>query len=123
MSCTANIRKKHEIAIVDLIGRFTVGSGTGVIRDAVTGLLKAGEQNIILNLADVIYLDSAAGIGELVASYSSARKSGGHVKLLRPGHHVENVLHIVGLDRVFETYADEEDAIRSFGQPACAPVH
>jgi len=116
MSCTASIRKNRDVAIVDLSGRFTAGPATGVIREAVAGLLKAGELNIILNLADVTYLDSAAGIGELVASYISTRKVGGHVKLLRPGRNVQNVLHIVRLDRVFETYGDEDEAIRSFGQ-------
>ncbi len=120
MSCTATLRKKNDVAIIDLVGRFTVGTATGVIRDSVTGLLKAGEQNVLLNLAEVTYLDSAAGVGELVASYISTRKSGGQLKLLRPGRHVENVLHIVRLDRVFETYTDEEDAVRSFIPQSCA---
>src|SRR5215472_1962968 len=105
-SCTATTRKNRHVAIVDLSGRFTVGTATGVIRQAVADLLKAGEHNIILNLADVSYMDSAAGIGELVASYTSTCNLGGRLKLLRPGQRVEHVLHIVRLDQVFETYTD-----------------
>jgi anti-sigma B factor antagonist len=118
MFCTAAVRKNREVAIVDLAGRFTVGTATGVIRKAVADLLKAGERNIVLNLAEVTYMDSAAGVGELVASYTSTCNVGGRLKLLRPGQRVENVLHIVRLDQVFETYADEEDAVRSFSQEA-----
>src|SRR5215472_13135705 len=116
MFSTAAIRKNGDVAIVDLNGRFTAGTATGVIRNAVADLLKAGERKIILNLADVTYMDSAAGIGELVASYTSTCNLGGRLKLLRPGKRVENVLHIVRLDRVFEVYTGEEDAILSFSQ-------
>jgi len=118
-SCTATTRKNRDVAIVDLSGRFTVGTATGVIRQAVADLLKAGERNIILNLADVSYMDSAAGVGELVASYTSTCNLDGRLKLLRPGPRVEHVLHIVRLDQVFETYTDEEEAVRSFSQQAC----
>ena len=63
MSCTATVRRRPGVAIVDLAGRFTIGDGTGVIRDTVAELLQAGDRNILLNLANVTYLDSAAGIG------------------------------------------------------------
>lgn len=122
MPCTATTRKNGNVAIIDLAGRFTVGTATGVIRRAVGDLLNAGERNIILNLANVTYIDSAAGVGELVASYTSTCNLGGRLKLLRPGHRVENVLHVVRLDQVFETYTDEEEAVRSFSpqaNPAC----
>lgn len=122
MLCTAAVRKNKDIAIVDLAGRFTSGTATGVIRGAVNDLLKAGQRNILLNLAEVTYLDSAAGIGELVASYTTTHNAGGQLKLLRPGHNVEHVLHIVRLDQVFETYADEEDAVRSFSREPFAAV-
>jgi anti-anti-sigma factor len=120
MPCTAVTRKRHDVAIVDLAGRFAVGPATGVIRKAVGDLLRAGERNILLNLADVTYLDSAAGIGELVGGFTSTCNLGGRLKLLRPGPHVERVLHIARLDQVFETYTDEEAALRSFSQNASA---
>jgi anti-anti-sigma factor len=78
-------------------------------------LLKSGERRILLNLAQVTYMDSAAGIGELVSSYTTAINLGAQLKLLRAGKRVDYVLHIVGLDKVFEIYDDEETALRSFG--------
>ena len=111
---TTAVRKNGDVAVLDLAGRFTIGSATGVILGAVNNLLKAGERSILLNLEDVVYLDSAAGIGELVASYLSVHKVGGQLKLLRPGARVEHVLQTVRLNQVFETHRSEDEAIRSF---------
>ncbi len=118
MSCTATVRKAGDVAIVDLSGRFMMGTATGVIRDAVRELLASGERHILLNLRDVTYMDSAAGVGELVSSYTTAVTQGAQLKLLRAGKRVDYVLHVVRLDRVFEIHDDEEEAVRSFVDPA-----
>jgi anti-anti-sigma factor len=117
MSCTATVRKIGDVAIVDLSGRFTVGCTTGLIRDTVRDLLKSGERHILLNLREVTYLDSAAGIGELVSSYTTAINQGAQLKLLRSGKRVDYVLHVVRLDKVFEIHDDEDAAVRSFRTP------
>ena len=117
MGCTATVRKTGEVAIVDLSGRFMTGMATGIIRDTVRNLLKSGERQILLNLKEVTYLDSAAGISELVSSYTTALTQGAQLKLLRAGKRVDYVLHVVRLDRVFEIYDDEETAVRSFLDP------
>src|SRR5437763_1393666 len=114
MSCTAKVRRSGDVAIVDLSGHFAVGNATGVIRDSVRDLLKAGERRILLNLAEVTYIDSAAGIGELVSSYTTSLSQGAQLKLLRAGKRVDYVLHVVRLDKVFEIYDDEDTAVRSF---------
>ena len=122
MSCLAKVRRLDGVVVVDLSGRFTVGDATGVIRDAVAALLQSGEQCILLNLADVTHIDSAAGIGELVSSYTSAVRQGARVKLLRAGKRVDYVLHVVGLDRVFEIFDDEDAAVRSFSAPDAVAI-
>src|SRR5581483_689183 len=123
MSCTANLRKADGVTIIDLGGRFIIGDGTGVIAEAVREVLRTGERNILLNLEQVTYLDSAAGVGGLVAGYTTATKEGAKLKLLRPGKRVDYVLQVVGLYRVFETYDDEAAAIRSFQTAATAASH
>lgn len=92
----------------------------GMIRGAVGDLLKAGRKQIILDLSGVTYLDSAAGIGELVGSYTSALRQEACVKLLHPGKNVDRVLRIVGLHNVFEIYDDEQAALDSFKQSTFA---
>ena len=115
MNCSAQVRKSGSVAIVELSGKFSIAAGCGgVIRDTVRKLLGSGERNILLDLAGVTYLDSAAGLGELVGGYTSALRLGGQLKLLHPGGNVALVLHVTRLDRVFESYDDEATALHSF---------
>jgi anti-sigma B factor antagonist len=67
-----------------------------------------------MNLAQVTYMDSAAGIGELASSYSSAVRRGARLKLLNAGRNICHVLQLTHLDAIFEIYIDEDAAIRSF---------
>jgi len=115
MNCSAQARKSGSVAIVELSGKFTTAAGcSGIIRDTVRKLLESGERSILLDLAGVTYLDSAAGLGELVGGYTSALRLGGQFKLLHPGGNVALVLHVTRLDRVFESYDDEATALHSF---------
>jgi anti-sigma B factor antagonist len=117
MSCSVDVRQAGDVSIVDLSGRFTVGDSPGIIRDTVRGLVEAGRKNILLNLADVAYMDSAAGIGELIASYHLVIPRGGHLRLLNPSKRVHEVLELTKLDTVFEIFSDEGEAVRSFEAP------
>ena len=114
VSCTVTTREVNDIAVVELSGKFTITGASGIIRGTVMDLLSAGRRRILLDLAAVTYLDSAAGVGELVSSYTSALRQGAHLKLLHPGKNVDRVLRIVGLYSVFEIFDDENAAIRSF---------
>jgi anti-anti-sigma factor len=114
MGCTATVRKSGEVAIVDLSGRFTLAEGAGVIRTTVNGLVDDGQRKILLNLADVQHIDSAAGLGELIGSYTTVTKKGGELKLLNAKKTVNDVLHITRLDTVFGIYSDETEALKSF---------
>ena len=118
MGCTAIVRDSGDVAIVDLGGRFTLGDAAGVIRTCVRNLVDAGRRNILLNLADVTHMDSAAGLGELIGSYQLVKKIGGDLKLLNAQKSVADVLRITRLDTVFKIYADEAEAVSSFHQSA-----
>ncbi len=120
MSCTVTTRDLDNVTIVTLTGRFTMTESPGMIRGTVADLLASGRKRIVLDLAGVTYLDSAAGIGELVSSYTSALKQGAQLRLLRAGKNVDRVLRIVGLHNVFEIYDDEGSAIHSFAESTFA---
>ena len=114
MSCTVNLRERDDVTIVEFCGKFTLCDASGVIRGCVGDLLEAGRKRILLDLSGVTYLDSAAGIGELVSSYTTALRQSAQIKLLSPGKNVDHVLRIVGLRNVFEIFDDEDVALRSF---------
>jgi len=109
----ANTRKIEGVNIIDLSGRITIGEGTVVLRDAVRNLLQKHEKNILLNLADVSYIDSS-GIGELVSSFTTLSSQGGKLKLLKLTKKVHDLLSITKLLTVFEVFNNEAKAIQSF---------
>lgn len=100
--------------MVDLDGRFTLSESPGLIGGAVASALESGTRKILLNLARVTYLDSAAGLGELVSSYTRAVRGGACLKLVHADKNISRVLHLTRLDNVFELFEDEASAISSF---------
>jgi anti-sigma B factor antagonist len=109
----ATVRDASNVRIVDLRGKMTLGGGDVVVRDLVSRLLKEGHNQVVLNLTNVDYIDSA-GIGELVASKKRAVAQGGDVRLLLPSESVYKVLSIVSLHLIFQIFDDEAKAIGSF---------
>jgi anti-sigma B factor antagonist len=107
------IRDVVGVAVLDLAGKFTRGDGEEVLREHVDRLLVEGRRQFLLNLEKVPYMDSK-GIGELVLVHKRTVASGGTVKLLNPLKRVYDVLQLVKLDTVFETYLEEAAAIASF---------
>ena len=113
MSVKASTRQLEDITIVDLSGQIKLGDGTQVLRGIVKDLLSKGEKKILLNLADVTYIDSS-GIGELVGAFTSVGNQGGEMKLLQLTKKVKDVLAITKLLTVFDVKDDEAAAIAAF---------
>ncbi len=107
-------RQVNGVTIVDLSGRITLGEGSAVLRDTVRELMRTGQKQILLNLADVSYIDSS-GIGELVSAFTSLRNQGGDLKLLNLTKKVHDLLQITKLYTVFDITDDEATAVASFG--------
>ena len=119
MSSKAAVRQEHNVAIVDLTGRITLGEATGMVRNTIKDLLNAGQKNILLNMKDVTYMDSA-GLGELVGAYASVTNAGGTIKLAHPQGRVKDLLTITKLYTVFAAFDDERQAVSSFAGEATA---
>ncbi len=117
MACKVAVRNAGNITIADLSGRVVLGDGSGLVRGTIKDLLAKGQKDILLNLADVTYMDSA-GLGELVGAYASVTNAGGRIKLVNAQGRVSEVLTITKLYTVFETYPDEASALASFGAAA-----
>src|SRR5258708_12476564 len=106
-------REVSHVTIVDINGRITLGDETGKLRDTIHQLIAEGKKKIVLNLAQVDYMDSS-GVGELVSSYTTVRNNGGELKLLSLTKKVQDVLHVTNLYTVFHIKNDEFTAVKSF---------
>ena len=109
---TAN-RQVDGVTIVDLNGRIVLGEATTALREALQNLVSQGQKKILLNLADVSYIDSS-GLGALVSGYTTLSGQEGQLKLLNLTKKVQDLLQITKLLTVFEVYSDEATAVRSF---------
>jgi anti-sigma B factor antagonist len=108
-------REVNGVSVIDLEGRIVLGEESNSFREKVKGLLAAGKKKIVLNLANVSYIDSA-GLGTLVATFHSARSQGATLKLANLGQKFKEVLQVTKLMTVFDTYDNEAAAVQSFGK-------
>jgi anti-sigma B factor antagonist len=106
-------RTVGDVQILDCSGKITLGEGTMAVRNTVMDVLKEGRKKIILNLADVNYIDSS-GIGELVRTYITVSSGGGELKLLSLTKKIQELLQITKLLTVFQVYDSESAALASF---------
>ena len=83
------------------------------MRELIRDQLSKGNKKILINLADVSYIDSS-GIGELVSAYTAVTNQGGQLKLLNLTKKVHDLLQITKLYTVFDVHDDEAKAIASF---------
>lgn len=106
-------RTVNGVTVLDLHGKITIGEGSVEVRDAIRKHLENGNKRILLNMGDVSYVDSS-GIGELVSCYTRVTNQGGQLKLLNLTKKLQELLAITKLLTVFDTYNDEQKALRSF---------
>jgi anti-sigma B factor antagonist len=107
------VRQVGDVTVLDATGRITLGEGSSTLRDTLRDLVAKGNKKVLLNLAEVSYIDSS-GIGELVSGFTTVTNSGGRLKLLKLSKRIQDLLVITKLHTVFEIYEDEAEAIRSF---------
>ena len=113
MKLHATPRESSGVVIIDLSGRVTLGEGSALLRETLRDLLDKGHRKMVLNFADVDYIDSS-GIGELITGYTTVRRAGGELKLLNLTKRVNDILQITRLYTVFDIHNEEESAVASF---------
>ena len=112
MALSVNTRKVGGVVVVDMSGKLAAGEGALLLRDTVRRFSEDGSKKFLLNLGSVSYIDSA-GLGELIATYTSLRNKGGDVKLLNLTKTAKDLLQMTKLLTVFDTYEDEAKAIQA----------
>jgi anti-sigma B factor antagonist len=113
VSVKLTTRHVGDVTVIDAAGRITLGEGASAFRDRIRELANSSKQKILLNLADVSYIDSS-GIGELVSGFTTISGNGGHLKLVGLSKRIKDLLQITKLYTVFDVYDDEAEAVRSF---------
>jgi len=106
-------RVLENVVVVDLNGKLTIGEGDALLREKVDSLIQQGHTNLLLNLGEVPYVDSA-GLGEIVRTFTTVKHQGGTLKLINLTKRIKDLLTITKLLTVFDTYDSEAEAVGSF---------
>ena len=107
-------RRIGDVTILDVQGRLTEEDNANIVlRDELRSLVLQGRRNVLLNLANVLYLGSA-GLGAIVHGYASLRRHGGVLKLLHVRGRVHETLRMTRLLPVFDVFDAEPEALASF---------
>jgi len=75
MSMKMAVHQKGGVSIVTISGKLTLGEGTSTLRSKIHELTERGLGRILVDMADVTYVDSS-GIGELVAAHAAVTNAG-----------------------------------------------
>jgi len=110
---TINERKSGNVTVLDVDGKILLGEGDVQLKRKIDELIERKETQLVLNLANVPYMDSG-GLGEIVRSYTTVKRAGGELKLLNATKRISDLLTITKLITVFEVFETEADAVKSF---------
>lgn len=113
-SVSISVREIGPVAVLDVAGQVTIGEPSKELGKRIRQAQESGRNQVLVNLAEVAYLDSSA-IGELVAALSRLRSAGGDLKLTGVSPAIFQILHVGNLDQVLEVVPDEATALKKFG--------
>jgi anti-sigma B factor antagonist len=106
-------KESSGVLVLELAGRVTLGEESNQLRTKIKDVLAQGKKRLVLDLGNVSYIDSA-GLGTLVAGYTSSQSQGAGMKLANLTKRFREQLHITKLVTVFEVYGSVEEAIGAF---------
>ncbi len=107
-------KETSGVTVLELSGRVTLGEESNQLRTKIKDLLAQGKKRLVLDLGNVSYIDSA-GLGTLVAGYTSAQSQGANMKLANLTKRFSEQLSITKLVTVFEVFNSVAEAVTSFG--------
>ena len=110
----------NNIVIVEPHGRLTL-ENTQYFRQAIARRIDQGWNRLIVDFQNIDYIDSA-GLGALVNAYTSCRRRGSRLVLVRVFGKNRELLKITRLLTVFDVYETTLEAERSFVRPPEATV-
>jgi anti-sigma B factor antagonist len=113
MSVQITSREVDGVFVVTLEGRIVLGEESHSLREKLKSLLAEGKTKIVLNMADIKYIDSS-GLGALVAAHYSAKTQNASMRLCNLGGKFYEVLQVTKLLTVFDVYDSEAAAVNSF---------
>jgi anti-anti-sigma factor len=112
-----DIEQKEKYALLNLKGELTLFAEETV--NEAMAVCMGKSQNIVMNFADVEYINSA-GIAVIIGVITELTKKGGTLKLVGVSDHYKKIFTMVGLTQYANIYNSIEEAI---AEPSDTPTH
>jgi anti-sigma B factor antagonist len=107
----SSARREGDVVLVAVRGEIDLHNSPGLRTDLLDALNKSMPKKLVLNLAEVPYMDSSA-IAVLVEALQKMRKAGGKIFLTNLQPRVKGLLEIARLDTIFSVVKDEAEAMK-----------
>jgi anti-sigma B factor antagonist len=107
------IKMIDDVAVFALSGRMMGDKLTSELYEEAKSLISKGVRKLVIDLLEVDFINSI-GLGLIIACRTSMVKVGGSLKLLCSSHNIEKYFEITELDKFFEFYKSEEEALESY---------
>ena len=98
--------------VVSISGRELMAGNVRNFKEAVSETLESRDK-IVIDLGNLEFIDSV-GLGALVTCLKRVRQRQGEIKLCRMSNSVQNLFHMVKLERVFQIFDSLDAALASF---------
>ena len=106
-------RQADDVVVLTLAGQMILDDGDLAFGRKVAELVSRGLVKIVVDLGGVTFIDSS-GVGMLAAKLKSVREKGGDIRLLHLTSRSQRLFGMLKLMMAFETFDDEDAAVRSF---------
>lgn len=105
-------KEYRRAAIITIGGRIDTSTSTQ-FEDKINELIAGNQHNLVMDFTDVDFL-SSSGLRILVTTRKKLREMGGDIVLASPSQRATDSIEIAGLDKLFTSYPNREEAIGSF---------
>ena len=103
-------RRDGVVTIFTVHGALTTATGDGELRRAVRATVDEGARHLVINLADVLDIDSS-GVAELASAHITTNNRGGTLRLCCLSKKLKQIFAITRLEDVFAIDASEAAAV------------
>jgi anti-sigma B factor antagonist len=115
MSIKSSSLDDGNVVVLEPKGSLIGGNETDELKSVLTAQLEQGKVKVILDLADVTYMNSSA-IGILTVAHASFQAKGGKMILCNLNKNISNIFLVTKLSTIFLSEDKREDAILAIGK-------
>lgn len=106
------VEERNSVKILNLKG-FLDAYTSLKFEELMNEIIKSGSYKIVVNMKNLSYI-SSAGFGVFMAFIDEVRKNNGDIKFSCLPKKIDEIFELLGFKHIFETFKDDDSAIKSF---------